>query len=478
MNSKPNDHGPSPAIFRFRRIGPVKEATLDLGRLTVIAGRNNTGKTYIAYSLYGFLKTWQHWPEVSNFFFTSSAEFSSIGAIAASLRDSGQANVPLPPSTIQEQRKLLVAKVGEAFSEENLPQVFSSRRDNFRDSSVEIEVKDHSATAIPTPTKFSMGKRSISLTHDGENLVASIDPADQSSGLGPIEYQTALAYFVFLLRDLFPDPFILSAERFGISLFYRELDFTKNQLVDVLQKLGDERSRRSVSPFLIIDRTTSRYALPIKDNIDFTRDIPEIPKKMSALSDYKLSDGIKNLIDGYYGNATDDIRFISKARGKGRSFNIPLHLASSSARGLSDLYFFLRHVATRDQLLIIDEPESHLDTQNQILFARMLARFVTAGLQVLISTHSDYLVKELNNLIMLDRRFPAKPSVAKKLGYKPDESLDPELVRAYMAEDNGLKRCEIGMYGIEMPVFDNTIDRINNVAIELSSRVGDVCEED
>ena len=51
------------------------------------------------------------------------------------------------------------------------------------------------------------------------------------------------------------------------------------------------------------------------------------------------------MMGGYYGASSDDIRFISKARGKGRSFNIPLHLASSSARGLSDLYFFLRHVA-------------------------------------------------------------------------------------------------------------------------------------
>ena len=74
---------------------------------------------------------------------------------------------------------------------------------------------------------------------------------------------------------------------------------------------------------------------------------------------------------GYYGASGDEIRFISKARGKERSFNIPLHLASSSARGLSDFYFFLRHVARSNHLLIIDEPESHLDTANQIQLARL-----------------------------------------------------------------------------------------------------------
>ena len=48
----------SPLIFRFRRIGPVRKADLELGDLTIIAGRNNTGKTYLAYTLYGFLKMW------------------------------------------------------------------------------------------------------------------------------------------------------------------------------------------------------------------------------------------------------------------------------------------------------------------------------------------------------------------------------------------------------------------------------------
>ena len=43
--------------FRFKNIGPIKEAELELGDLTIIAGRNNTGKTYMVYTLYGFLKS-------------------------------------------------------------------------------------------------------------------------------------------------------------------------------------------------------------------------------------------------------------------------------------------------------------------------------------------------------------------------------------------------------------------------------------
>ena len=460
----------SPVTFRFSNIGPVKDASLQLGRLTVIAGRNNTGKTYITYSLYGFLRTWRHAEAVSDFLLARPALFPGVAGIADKLRKSGRATIPLPASSVQEQQRLLAEEVGNTFSENILPQVFSSRRDNFPESRVAANVNTGAATLLPGYIDVSFGAFAISITYDDDTQVASFSVSDLVN-VDAWEDEIAFLYRDFLLGDLFSDPFILSAERFGISLFYRELDFTKNQLVDLLQKLGDEVSRRSVSPYLIIRRTTNRYALPIKDNIDFTRNIPDLPKDGSTLADHKLFDDVKDLIGGYYGNATEDIRFISKARGEGRSFNIPLHLASSSARGLADLYFFLRYAARRGQLLIIDEPESHLDTRNQVLFARMLAGFVKAGLRVLITTHSDYLVKELNNLIMLSRDFSEKEAVAKKLGYKDGEALDPRFVRGYVAEDGGLTECEIGAYGIEMPVFDTTIDDINHAAIELSSRV-------
>ena len=42
--------------FTFENLGPIDRANLKLGDLTVIACRNNTGKTYLAHTIYGFLK--------------------------------------------------------------------------------------------------------------------------------------------------------------------------------------------------------------------------------------------------------------------------------------------------------------------------------------------------------------------------------------------------------------------------------------
>ena len=449
-----DSHRLKPVKFRFRNIGPVKDAELELGDLTIIAGRNNTGKTYIVYTLYGFLKMWEGWPHADEFIMKQHQDhFPNIQAIANDLIREGQATFFVDRKTLDEQRRILIQGLATTFSEQALPGVFSSQHGDFEGSYIEVEFNDDTFDESHSFKAVLPEGGSLSIEYDGTQFVITLNPAKNQRRIPDLDSYVSYHYFLFLLRGHLPEPFILSAERFGISLFYRELDFTKNQLVDLLQKLGDDKSRERISPFLLIDKATSRYALPIKDNIDYTRSIPDLRRKKSQIHDNKLFDNIKDMVDGYYGNSGDDIRFISKARGKDRSFNIPLHLASSSARGLSDLYFFLRHQAKRDHLLIIDEPESHLDTANQIALARLLARFVRAGLKVLITTHSDYLVKELNNLVMLSRPFADKDSVVRRFKYSSEDFLEPQSIRAYVAEDNGLTRCEVDGFGVNMPVF-------------------------
>ncbi len=469
---------PKPAKFRFKNIGPVKDAELELGDLTIIAGRNNTGKTYIAYTLYGFLKMWEEmWRDLhyADGFFANQVEFLDIQGITEKVIQEGLVEIPLDDKIIERHRKWLIQELANSFSEQALPKVFSAQSGDFDDSFLGVECTEVAGEDKRTFKAHFVEGIYLAIEYNGNNFVLVISYAKDENIPG-LEYYISSNYFNFLLRGLFPEPLLLSAERLGISLFYRELDFTKNQLVDLLQKMGDDMNRDTISPYLLIDRATSRYALPIKDNIDYTRSIPDRRGKKSQLREFKLYDDVKGMMGGYYGASGDDIRFISKARGKERSFNIPLHLASSSVRGLSDLYFFLRHVAKDNHLLIIDEPESHLDTANQIQLARLLARAVRAGLKVLITTHSDYLIKEINNLVMLSRPFADKDSVIKKLKYGKDDYLEPELIRAYVAKNNGLSKCKVDEFGIDMPVFDETIDEINKVANELSSRLSEDSE--
>ena len=236
----------------------------------------------------------------------------------------------------------MLQRLTRAFSEGMLPTVFSSSQSAFQGASIEVEID--ADFPAERDCEFFRSDRVFSIQYDGVDIHMTCSKQEERR---VNELWLSEFYLQFLFPELSSVPFVLSAERFGISLFYKELDFTKNRLVELLQQMGGDKSRESFSPFLLIDSAASRYALPIKDHIDYTRGISDLQTEKSEIFEDKLFDDIKDMMSGYYRGLGDDIQFRSKAR-KERSFNIPLHRASSSARGLSDLYFFLRHVAKKE----------------------------------------------------------------------------------------------------------------------------------
>lgn len=474
----PNDQqAPDPMRFHFERLGPIEKAELDLGNLTVIAGRNNTGKTYIAYAIYGFLKHFQRtsWRQLSRHVdCLDYAEWIESVGMAAHGTELCIQEREISLEEIKKHRCNLLSAYSDMFSNSLLAEVFSSRRGDFDGASVSIELSDFRLDTENVEQINSDSNHELLIEYDGRilRIASEISPQGQ-----PLMEYFLDQYRHFLVPELSANISIISAERFGISLFYRELDFTKNQLVEMLQKLRDENYSSDDILYLIADRMSSRYALPIKDNIHFTRSIAQIKGDEGTLGDEKLFEHIERLLNGCYTALDDEVRFKSKSfeelQGREIGFDIPLYRASSSARGLSDLYFFLKHQVGHNDLLVIDEPESHLDTANQVQLARILARFVRAGVRVLITTHSDYLLKEFNNLIMLSSDFRNKEKVRKSLGYFEEDFLAPSLIRAYIAEEGGLSPCDIDAFGIDLPPFDQVINSINRASNELATRIED-----
>jgi len=45
--------------FQIEKLGIINKAEIELGDLTIICGKNNTGKSYASYAIYGFLRTWK-----------------------------------------------------------------------------------------------------------------------------------------------------------------------------------------------------------------------------------------------------------------------------------------------------------------------------------------------------------------------------------------------------------------------------------
>ena len=254
MNSKKS----ASVTFQFKNVGPVNDADLELGDFTIIAGRNNTGKTYLAYTLYGFLKMWKSWLDTDALLAlitNNCVDFPDMNSITDKVIREGRVSFPLDRKQFSRQQRTVIQELARNFSEDALSSVFSAFQSDFHGSYLDAKPNEDISEGSHV-VKEKIGENvSLSIEYDGSNVVVSTNKVKNQQRIPDLGLNIINQYFLLLLHNQLPDPFILSAERFGISLFYKELDFTKNQLVDLLQKLGEGKNRDTVSPFLLIDRT-------------------------------------------------------------------------------------------------------------------------------------------------------------------------------------------------------------------------------
>ena len=88
-------------------------------------------------------------------------------------------------------------------------------------------------------------------------------------------------------------------------------------------------------------------------------------------------------------------------RPDGWADDLPLMGSSSMVSEIAPVVLYLRYVAQPGDVLIIEEPESHLHPAMQVEFIRQLAAVVKAGIRVVLTTHSEWVLEELANLVRL-----------------------------------------------------------------------------
>ena len=109
---------------------------------------------------------------------------------------------------------------------------------------------------------------------------------------------------------------------------------------------------------------------------------------------------------------------------------MPLHRTSSTISEIAPLSLYLKHIVSPSSLLIIEEPEAHLHPENQLIFAKYIVKMIRAGLNVLVTTHSVFLLEQLGKLMLASK---IKPEIRKKeLKLNDDEFLNAEEVSSYV----------------------------------------------
>jgi predicted ATP-dependent endonuclease of OLD family len=212
-----------------------------------------------------------------------------------------------------------------------------------------------------------------------------------------------------------------------------------------------------------VEKNARRYPLAIKDNLYTAYDLETVQKYKSKL--HKFAEELEDrLLHGIvYINENGEVYYKTK---DGVSMHISI--ASSIVKTLASLVIMLKYQVKKGDLLIIDEPEMNLHPDNQVLLARFFAKIANSGIKLLISTHSDYIIREINNLIMLSEisgNYPVD-------GYDKSMALDKKDIGAYFFDFNSQNRVEakpldVTETGFEVPSIDNTINVLNNASEEL-----------
>lgn len=452
-------------------IGALRYAEFALGEMTIICGGNNTGKTYAAYALYGFLHLWRDLISVS----ISEKNVSE-------LLDEGVVTIDLSPYI--EDLDTILLKGCKEYSGQ-LSRIFATSVDRLKKANFKISIDPEDSKSLDTNQEYerrigSSSREQLSITKKERSseiivtLLAEKHKVNFPNNIISKVIGDAIEDIIF--GKYFPTPFIASAERTGAAIFRKELNFARNRLLKEMSQ-----TEKNIDPIELLFKSYQDYALPVEKDVDFIRQLETLAKKTGFLQEnhQDLLDDFASIIGGEYTVTKDDELYFIPSK---KNVKLTMDESSSAVRSLLGIGFYLKHLSKPGDILVVDEPELNLHPENQRKIARLFARLVNIGIKVFITTHSDYIIKELNTLIMLHNNSPHLKEIAKNEGYSLNETISSKKIKVYIAEKAlimipGHKKrttCQTlvsaqidPIMGIKADSFDRTINTMNRIQDEI-----------
>ena len=493
--------------------GPIAKAEIDLRPLTVFVGPSNTGKSYLAMLVYTLHKHFNDYIRLDSF---------GSGKMANILEGGIKEKRPFDDTNSIKQLIDWWAQVHDESTLNNtavqLPDFVASRLRFFFTNVSNFSIGLFGA-AIVEEAKRNFG------IEDAIRLIRhnSSNDAEITLGITPFQYKLRLR------NRLIESEFPISEEA---PLYMNLLDDQIQNLqrwlppVQILNhpefRVNDDLIQEALSFFmggvfsLVMDNAVSplnnaAYYLPadrtgvmhshqvvvasligraphagLQDDIplptlsgvfaDFLKQLVTIPVRKQQDKKGDLAANLEQQIlkGKVYVKDSKAGYPIFSYQPQGWTEDLPLMNTSSMVSELAPVILYLRHIVRPGDVLIIEEPESHLHPKMQAEFIRQLAAVVQSGIRVMLTTHSEWVLDELANLVYLSDL----PKGRRKGITGADFALNPEQVGVWLFDPKQRPKGSVVKeipfdleYGGFRSGFDDVAIDTHNRFAEISNRI-------
>ena len=493
-----------------RDFGPVAEGNVELRPLTVFVGPSNTGKTYLAILIYALHRVFGGFPRLP---LLSDFPFSTFDLPFILHRNASAIEQSVSSKDLQMVLDKLSTE-GRAFKFSDLPKSLRKATES------SLNDPDIFGAAIRSEIRRCFDVESVSeMVRDPPRRHTTISLAvhDEGSNLWQLGMDasakettlTGRIEDVALLRGGQEPDSSPSGRRFER---FRRLAKMGHQNPYVLHELLELVSGRYANPppggvfylpavrgGIMQSQRVIASALVARSTRAGFEHIPQIPTFSGGVADFMQRLILYEEEEGTSEHLAEVAVALEKEtlagriltvraaaggypefvyRPRGMQQDIRLTRASSMVSELAPVVLFLRGILSPGDTFIIEEPEAHLHPAAQTQMARCLARLVRAGVRVVVTTHSDWLLQEIANLMREGEiaGTPEEPSNGESL----PSWLRPQEVGIWLfnpeAESTGSSVEEIPfdrIEGVEPKDYEEVAEALYNRSAELQNRLAE-----
>ncbi|MCY4232656.1 MAG: AAA family ATPase [Bacteroidetes bacterium] len=493
------NHGLNVSVKNF---GPIYRGNIDIRPLTVFVGQSNTGKSYLATLVYSLHRYFSN--SINNFTYFFPWKIKSLkvkdeiishpdiikylDSWISALNEEDQ-TPPLPERVEKVIRSII--ENAEYLADPIEREIIRCYGINSIGELIRLPYANEAEVIvdIPQPDKRGNLQYHLGINHNEFNVTTKLD------GLSLpfpdwIESRDLIMMSKTILNDLNPES--KSDLHNASSLLGMLAEITRNTLNSLLSRnayylpadrTGVMHSHQVVVSAIIQNATTAGLrpanGVPILSGVlsDFLEQLIQMASKPKSEINQKLdslaSSVEETVLKGGVNLCASSVNFPHfYYKPNGWNLTLPLMRSSSMVSELTPIVLYLRHILIPGDILIIEEPESHLHPEMQIEVIRLLARVVRSGVQVVVTTHSEWVLDEIATIVQRSQ----KRESDKINSENASDCLFPHEVGAWLFKHHGksdgvvVEELEIDNSGLYPSGFDR-------VAIDQHNRWAEVVSE-